>query len=464
MITLFRTTTQYTFADLKDAVKHQIAQLPEMIAPTGEPLKILRYEFPCEDIHLLKWIHNQTSHEKVYWNNRDERFEVAGLGHANVLQGEEAIDYQDLFHTMEDRLSSDNPHLRYYGGFSFSNDSVDQDWQPLGQYYFCVPQFELLKEGEHTVFACNIAVKDVTPENITRILDELEQINFDLDTTYRSAPKVVTRMDFPNEEQWKTIFSETSSHLSHDSLAKVVLARKSDFEFDKSIRPMALLKHLQDRTPSCYHFCFQMGDHYGFLGASPECLYKREGLRIESEALAGTNPRGKNDDEDNRLERELLNSEKDAQEHQFVVDEITTILNALCNELHVDSAHSLLKLQNWQHLITRFSGQLKQKVEDGQILKALHPTPAVAGSPTEKALRCIQNTESFPRGWYAAPVGYVGHDYSEFSVAIRSGLVSDNHLSLYAGAGIIEGSTEEDEWNEIENKISNFLKVFNGAQ
>jgi len=156
----------------------------------------------------------------------------------------------------------------------------------------------------------------------------------------------------------------------------------------------------------------------------------------------------------------LLNSSKDANEHKYVVDAITSALDPLCNELQSDNAFQLRKLRGSQHLVTHFTGTLKKDICDYQILSALHPTPAVAGSPKEMAINTIHHIEPFKRGWYAGPVGYVGYNVSEFAVAIRSGLVHGDHLSLYAGAGIVNGSTAEGEWNEIENKISNFIKVF----
>ena len=76
-------------------------------------------------------------------------------------------------------------------------------------------------------------------------------------------------------------------------------------------------------------------------------------------------------------------------------------------------------------------------------------------------MKVIREKEPFGRGWYAGPVGYIGYNTVEFAVAIRSGLINGDRLSLYAGAGIVSGSTVDDEWNEIENKISNFIKVFN---
>ena len=87
----------------------------------------------------------------------------------------------------------------------------------------------------------------------------------------------------------------------------------------------------------------------------------------------------------------------------------------------------------------------------------------MGGYPTENALAEIERLESFPRGWYAGPIGWVGADSAEFAVAIRSGLVRSRQLSLYSGAGIVPGSTAESEWEEIEHKIGDFLEILQNA-
>lgn len=243
-------------------------------------------------------------------------------------------------------------------------------------------------------------------------------------------------------------------------LEKIVLARKSVFDFDVALRAEALLKHLKDRTPNCYHFNFQYSSNSSFLGATPECLYKRNQQNITTEAIAGTRPRVKDQQQDKALEEQLLNSDKDAQEHKFVAEAITATIKPLCTRFDSDDSFSLRKLKGSQHLRTGFVGELKSDVSDQTILESLHPTPAVAGVPTQTALDTIKSIEPFNRGWYAGPVGYIGADQTEFAVAIRSGLITENHLALYAGAGIVSGSTSDGEWDEIENKISNFMKVF----
>ena len=138
-------------------------------------------------------------------------------------------------------------------------------------------------------------------------------------------------------------------------------------------------------------------------------------------------------------------------------------LEPLTTDLRADEEPELLKLERKQHLISRISASVLPGVANAQLLQALHPTPAVGGMPRDKALEWIQTLEPFARGWYAAPVGWLGVDACEFAVAIRSGLVAGNEVSVYSGAGIVQGSDPEAEWQEIENKISDFVKVTRGA-
>ncbi|MBZ0166230.1 MAG: isochorismate synthase, partial [Candidatus Omnitrophica bacterium] len=207
-------------------------------------------------------------------------------------------------------------------------------------------------------------------------------------------------------------------------------------------------------------FCFQPSQHHGFIGATPERLMKMDGARLQTEALAGTMPCG--DDEALRdVNRErLIDSEKCRREHDFVVEFLRHHLTRLCKSFESGTQPEVLQLKSVQHLRTSMHGELRAGYTRADVLAALHPTPAVCGYPVEETMGELSRLETFPRGWYAGPVGFVSHDSCEFAVAIRSGLVKDHLLSLYAGAGIVEGSTALEEWQEVENKISRFMKVF----
>ncbi|OGX39022.1 MAG: hypothetical protein A3G91_03400 [Omnitrophica WOR_2 bacterium RIFCSPLOWO2_12_FULL_50_9] len=461
MITLFRTDQIYELDQIKDVLAPHIRSLPARIASVGVPLKILRYEFPCAPVDILTWLHNQHVPYKIYWGSRAGGFEMGGIGVADVLEGKGSVDYAEVFAYMEDRLSADNPDIRYYGGMRFDHSPANPDWAAFGSYRFVVPRFEFFKTGARTSLAFNIAFKDISPENIDAIVRELDAVDFSPRTTYRRPPKVTARRDYPDRRGWESAFAKVKNSDGKFWYEKIVLARKSVFNFDVYINPSALLKHLKDKTPQCFHFCFQTDKTTAFLGASPERLYKRTGDKIETEAVAGTSPRGVTREGDVVLEKELLSCSKNALEHRYVVDAIREALDELCTDVRADTKARPVKLEGGQHLVTNFEGTLRPGVCDDEIVGRLHPTPAVAGCPKEEAMAAIKEIEPFDRGWYAGPVGYVGYDAAEFAVGIRSALVNHDKLSLYAGAGIVEGSTAEREWKEIETKIGNFIEVFN---
>jgi len=150
---------------------------------------------------------------------------------------------------------------------------------------------------------------------------------------------------------------------------------------------------------------------------------------------------------------------KEQREHSLVVDSLACTFHELCAEFSQDAAPSVLKLSRVQHLRTAFSGQLNDGVGDDTILESFHPTPATCGAPYAEAARFIEGNEAFDRGWYAGPVGAVSRDEAEFAVAIRSMLWLGRKIHVYAGAGIVEGSEPEREWNELEDKIAGVLHL-----
>jgi menaquinone-specific isochorismate synthase len=247
--------------------------------------------------------------------------------------------------------------------------------------------------------------------------------------------------------------------LEQGAAQKIVIARKSSFRFSGDLNPISLLLRLKSAMPRCFLFCFMPKPGVAFVGASPERLYRRQGRLIWSEAIAGTRPRGSSWTEEKDLGQELLTSDKDLREHRFVVRGIEETLARLCPSVQYNGNVSLLRLAHCQHLIAILKGTLGNDFVDADIIGRLQPTPAVGGYPSAPALAAIEKLESFDRGWYAGPIGWVAPNAAEFAVGIRSGLIDRSRLCLFSGAGIVEGSTPGDEWYEIEHKISDFINV-----
>ncbi|MDW8214428.1 MAG: isochorismate synthase, partial [Roseiflexaceae bacterium] len=175
-------------------------------------------------------------------------------------------------------------------------------------------------------------------------------------------------------------------------------------------------------------------------------------------ALAGSIRRGATPDEDEHLAAVLLDSAKDRHEHQIVVDEVRKRLAPLTSRLDV-GATGVMRLSNIQHLHTPISGLLRKPCGVLPVVATLHPTPALGGEPREAAMRLIAELEPAPRGWYAAPVGWIDRRLDgQFGVAIRSAVVQATRAWLYAGAGIVAGSDPQREWDETNLKFRPMLE------
>ncbi len=276
---------------------------------------------------------------------------------------------------------------------------------------------------------CNL----VLPEDISArdaIYEQIEELNFSGTDLPDELPVPQHRIDNPGFDGWKNQVGWALDAFSRDVLQKVVLARRVDFSFDSAPEPVELLRVLQDATPSCFHFLFESGGS-AFVGATPERLFFRRGREVFSEAVAGTRPRGDTSDSDEAYRTSLLASEKDQREHDYVRQSIREILQTYCNTVTVDEVASEMKLAAGRHLVSRLSGTLREDVSDVDLLKGLHPTPAVGGAPRHLALEAINPLEDFDRGWYAGPIGWIGRDSAEFAVALRLWRVERGHAFTF---------------------------------
>jgi menaquinone-specific isochorismate synthase len=422
--------------------------------------KIVRVEVQISSLEPLSWLGRQKSDVKTYWCDRQGNFTMAGVGTLDLIAGDRSIDYPTIFGQLRQNLSPLFPQVRYYGGIGFSQDrSIDSAWKLFGNYRFVVPKFEIWTDGINTFFACNFRC-DFSLEKLGLILAELTQIDFNQAEISATLPLQIERLDKPNRLEWERNIDTALAKFTDLDLDKIVLARRSILTFTHDLQPQSLLQSLQPNNSHSYHFCFQLNPTTAFIGTSPERLYYRQDRFLKTEAIAGTRQRGTSLQLDLELSQDLRCSPKDLHEHQLVVNHLQAILTELCNSVTIDRELSILKLNKVQHLYTQCHGTLKSDLTDADILPKLHPTPAVGGFPRAQALKLIQELEPFERGWYAAPVGWVGYDDAEFAVAIRSGLIDRDRLLLFAGAGIVRGSQSAEEWTEIENKISHFTDLF----
>lgn len=212
-----------------------------------------------------------------------------------------------------------------------------------------------------------------------------------------------------------------------------------------------VLRKLAGEYPQCYTFGFR-----SFVGASPELLVRRQGRSVWSQPLAGSARRGATAAEDADLGERLLASGKDRWEHDLAVVTVVEALHPLCRTLRIQPEPSLLRLANVQHLATEVTGELSADPPPTALALAgaVHPTAAVCGSPSRKALALIRELEGPHRGRYAGPVGWVdAAGDGEWAIALRCAELSGATARLFAGCGIVSESDPAAELDEARLKL-----------
>jgi len=421
--------------------------------------RIVRIEYEISPIELLDWLDNQSDKTKIYFSCRgNDDFVVAAIGITDLIENNNQKTHENSIKKIMSSVIDSK--LKYYGGIAFPEKEIGAEWKSFGKLKFILPMFEIIKNKDKTYFVCNIKINDSF--KLSEFTEKTNILAFDFKTldkyTGKNFSKPVKRTVYPDYNRWKNAINEITNVIDAGNYNKIVMARKLIYKFQNDINPIALLKELKKDVSNRYGFLFQFKTKESFFGISMERLYRRVLKDIQSEAIAGSIERGKNNKSDTALSNTLLNSTKDNNEQAFVETFVKNKLSKLCYKLQV-SNRKILKLRESFHIKSEFYGEIKETITDWDIIKALHPTPAVGGTPWNTVANLIYEYEQFFRGWYAGIVGYIGEDNADFSVALRSGLLYNKILSLYTGVGIVRGSHPEREWDEGNWKVKNYEEI-----
>jgi menaquinone-specific isochorismate synthase len=248
-------------------------------------------------------------------------------------------------------------------------------------------------------------------------------------------------------------------HIRSGDFNKVVLARDLVRSIPPDFSIEATVKKLSDAYPDTFVFSVD-----GLVGASPETLACVRGKDVSLRVLAGSAPRGVDERDDREKARLLATSTKDLDEHRFAVQNVLHTLERQDITAAADDVPFQLKLPNLWHLATDIRAVLPHAANSIQVIGALHPTAAVAGSPTDAALDFIATHEGLDRGRYCGPVGWVDcRGDGDWAIALRCGQIDTtaNTITAYAGAGIVAGSDASKELLETELKFRPIIDTIN---
>jgi len=247
-------------------------------------------------------------------------------------------------------------------------------------------------------------------------------------------------------DQWVSSVEKALAAIRTREVEKVVLSRKAEVEFDGTIPLHLVLENLAAGEPGSHTFLIEH-----FVGSSPELLVSLHDGKTRSISLAGSA------DLEDRSGLLPFATEKMAREHALAADSVEEALGPFCLELE-RSPSRIATYGNIRHLSTSFDGDTHPGTMVTDLLSALHPTAAVAGTPTKSALELIRELEQQDRGRYAGPVGWLDRaGDGEFAIALRCGLIQGRTATLHTGAGIVDGSEPALEFEETQIKLRPML-------
>ncbi len=378
---------------------------------------------------------------------------IGGLGIASKASASGAERFTRL-RSAVDAWSLPEP-FRAFTGFSFSPDGpTSEPWTSFGSADAVLPIATLLSHGRDRRLLLAIPW-EVDAESI---LDRLRLFETPRDAAYPNLGDH-TLESCPPVSEWTTAVAEAVAAIEDGAIRKVVLARSVIVRSDTAPDGFDVVSHLERSYRQCFGFGWRVNGAT-FVGASPELLVRSSGGVVTSNPLAGTAPRGEGEAEDRALAEALMRSEKDRIEHRYVVDDVAERLKSFTDDLDVPAGPSLKRMATVQHLSTRVTGTTRPDVHVLDLVDALHPTPAVGGTPREVAQAFIARVEPFDRGWYTGGVGWVdGAGDGEFAIGLRCGLLDGTSAHVFAGAGIVADSNPDSELLETRLKLRPMLEL-----
>lgn len=390
-------------------------------------------QFSFTDFALNEMLLFSASENVFFYESKDCNFSYLGLGVSKVFTPSEATDY----------LKSHDHTLVYQG--TFEEDTLPKCYLP--EWCFIKKEtkitLQLFKSQEFN---------SLSPSNLL----------FNPHVWESFVGQWVSYEEKPESDEWELMIKEAHRLFYKKELEKIVLSRKKIFTYDEKIELPVMFNSLYHANKKSSHFSVyhQFNDHTAFISLTPERLFTLKGRELETISLAGSAPRGETLKEEQDFEEILLSNDRLALEHNLVTHDIKEKLQDITTSLEI-SPLVTMKLPYIMHRQAVIKGIIKEDITPFDLITALHPTAAVGGIPSLKAKFKIKEIEKDNRGYYAAPVGVISKDFSEIVVGIRSGYIDDQTLSVFGGAGIVPGSSADEEWKETGIKMQPFVKVIN---
>lgn len=281
-----------------------------------------------------------------------------------------------------------------------------------------------------------------------------------IETPKIKAKAINTLKSNLTQKQFESNVKTAKEYIKSGDCIQIVLSQRLDL--GRIQDDFLIYRTLRTINPSPYMFYFRSRD-LRLIGSSPETLVKKIGNQAETKPIAGTRPRGVDEREDQKLELNLKKSVKELAEHIMLVDLGRNDLGRVCKSksVHVSEFAKVERYSHVMHLVSTVQGELASGKTALDLLQASFPAGTVTGAPKIRAMQIIDELEKTPRGPYAGAVGYFGSNGDmDFCITIRTLVSKRNHVSIQAGAGIVNDSKPTNEYYETLNKAKALTRAF----
>lgn len=296
---------------------------------------------------------------------------------------------------------------------------------------------------------------------VQRVLDRLSS---PLPSLPKGRHEVHTVESNVDRAQFEAMVERMVEYIAQGDGVQMVPAQR--FRTKVDAHPLTLYRSLRSINPSPYMFLLRFGD-FDLVGASPELLVSLHGRRARVRPIAGTRWRGKDEEEDNALEKELLADEKERAEHVMLVDLGRNDLGRVCKygSVRVNELMVIERYSHVMHIVSDVTGTLADGKDAFDLFRATHPAGTVSGAPKVRAMQIIDELEPTRRGSYAGAVGMFSHTGDlDTCIAIRTIYLKDGVAYVQAGGGVVYDSVPAKEYEESCNKAKAALRAIETAQ
>lgn len=471
-----------------------------LLADTETPIRVFQHFYEEEYAFLLESADGGANLARYSFIGTDPFMVIRGKQGRFTIErksGETVEVHDKPIETLRKLLSSySSPALE--GLPRFTGGAVGYFGYDLLQYYENIPAHrhdDLNMEDIEFMFCDQVIAFDHVKHQIHVIANvhipagaDDEQIRAAYEETVRRIERTIQRLQTPiaidgipnhalpqdvelgevssnvTKEQFMANVEEAQQYIRAGEIQQVVLSQR--FEICTEVSPLHVYRVLRTLNPSPYMYVLKLRDQV-VVGTSPELLVRVEGERVSTRPIAGTRPRGVNEEQDRLLEQDLLADEKEREEHLMLVDLGKNDLARVCESgsITCDSFMEIERYSHVMHIVSNVSGKLEQGKDFFDALLSCLPAGTVSGAPKQRAMEIIAELESEARGAYAGAIGYLGFSGNlDSCITIRTIIFKECKAYVQAGAGIVEDSKPAGEYEETVNKAKALLKAIRTAE